>query len=135
MTEPSNLPDTQPTADDDEISLLDLLIVLAKYKKLILGLPFVVAVLAAGYSLMLPNIYTGTVKILPPQQNQSAAAALLGQLGGALGGLAGAAAGIKNPNDLYVGMLQSRTVAEKSQETERRLFSWKTMAAMLARGA
>ncbi|MBE0627418.1 MAG: lipopolysaccharide biosynthesis protein [Burkholderiales bacterium] len=113
MTEPSNLPDSQPTAaDDDEISLLDLLIVLAKYKKLILGLPFVVAVLAAGYSLTLANIYTGVTKIMPPQQNQSAAAALLGQLGGALGGLTGAATGIKNPNDLYVGMLQSRTVAD-----------------------
>jgi tyrosine-protein kinase Etk/Wzc len=63
----------------------------------------------------MPNIYTGTTKILPPQQNQSAAVAMLGQLSGqlgGLGGLAGGALGIKNPNDLYVGMLKSRTVAD-----------------------
>jgi len=53
---------------------------------------------------------------LPPQQSASAASALLNQLGGALGGLLGAAGGasvgIRNPNDLYVGMLKSRTVAD-----------------------
>jgi uncharacterized protein involved in exopolysaccharide biosynthesis len=111
MTEPSNPPDSQSPEENDEISLLDLLIVLAKHKKLILGLPFVVAVLAAGISLLMPNIYTGTTRILPPQQNQSCAAAMLAQLGG-LGALAGGVAGIKSPNDLYVGMLKSRTVAD-----------------------
>jgi len=97
--------------EDDEISLLDLLIVLVKHKKLIFGLPFVAAILTAGYSLLLPNIYTGTTKILPPQQSQSTAGALLGQLG-ALAGAAGGALGIRNPNDLYVAMLKSRTVAD-----------------------
>jgi uncharacterized protein involved in exopolysaccharide biosynthesis len=100
---------------DDEISLLDLLIVIAKHKRMVLGVPFVVAILAAGYSLYLPNIYTGTTRVLPPQQSGSAASALLSQLGGALGGLAGAAGGalgVKSPNDLYIGMLKSRTVAD-----------------------
>lgn len=109
MTEPANSPDSQST-DDEEIGILDLLIVLAKHKKLVLALPFVVAVLAAGISLLLPNIYTGTTRILPPQ-GQSSSSALLAQLGG-LAGLAGGVPGIKNPNDLYVGMLKSRTVAD-----------------------
>ena len=115
MTEPSNLPDKQPSGDDDEIGLLDLLIVLAKHKKLVLGLPFVVAVLAAGISLLLPFSYTGTTKILPPLQNQSGAAAMLAQLGGglsSLAGLAGGIAGIRSPNEVYIGMLKSRTVAD-----------------------
>jgi len=113
MTEPTtNLPDAQTgSSDDDEISLLDLLIVLAKHKKLVVGLPFMVAVLAAGFSLLMPNIFTGVTKILLPQQSESTAAAILGQFGG-LAGVAGGAAGIKNPNDLYVGMLKSRTVAD-----------------------
>ncbi len=116
MTETSKLPDIQPAgSDDDEISLLDLAIVLAKHKILILGLPFVVAVLAAGYSLTLPNMYTGTTKLFPPQQGQSAAASMLSQLGG-LAGLAGGVAGIKNPTDLYIGMLKSRTVADNMIE-------------------
>jgi len=100
---------------DDEVSLLDLLIVLAKHKRLVLGLPLVVAIAAAIVSLLLPNIYTGTTRILPPQQSASAATALLNQLGGAAGVLAGAtggALGIRNSNDLYVGMLKSRTVAD-----------------------
>ena len=101
-----------PSRDvDDEISLLDILIVLAKHKKLILGLPLVAAILAAGISLLLPNWYTATTKILPPQQGQSSAAAMLGQLG-ALAGVGGQALGIKNPNDTFVAMLKSRTVAD-----------------------
>ncbi len=102
---------TNHVENDDEINLIDLAIVLAKHKKLVLGLPFVVAILAVIYSLTLPNIFTATTKILPPQQSQSTAAAMLGQLG-ALSGVAGGALGIKNPNDLYVGMLKSRTVVD-----------------------
>ena len=101
----------QSSQADDEISLLDILIVLAKHKKLILGLPFLAAILAAGISLLMPNWYTATTKILPPQQSQSSAAAMLGQLG-ALAGGAGQALGIKNPNDTFVAMLKSRTVAD-----------------------
>jgi len=117
MSEPATH-DPQPTTrevEEDEISLLDLAIVLAKHKKLILGLPLVAAIIAVIVTLLMPNIYTGTTKILPPQQNQSAAVAMVGQLSGQLGGLgalAGGALGIKNPNDLYVGMLKSRTVAD-----------------------
>jgi uncharacterized protein involved in exopolysaccharide biosynthesis len=113
--EVENPKDTSSTADDDEISLLDLLIVLAKHKRIVLGLPLVAGIAAAIISLFMPNIYTGTTRILPPQQSGSAASALLSQLGGALGGLgglAGGALGVRNPNDLYVGMLKSRTVAD-----------------------
>jgi len=109
-------PETPPQAasqdtEDSEINLLDLLIVLAKHKKLILGLPLLAGVLVAGITLLMPNIYTATTKILPPQQQQSSAAALLGQLGG-LAGAAGSSLGLKNPNDLYVSMLGSRTIAD-----------------------
>lgn len=97
--------------DNEETSLLDLLIVLAKHKKLILGLPLGAAIVAVIVTLLMPNIYTATAKILPPQPGQSTAAAMLGQVG-ALAGLAGTNLGIKNPNDLYVGMLKSRTVAD-----------------------
>lgn len=95
-----------------EVGLIDLLIILAKRKKLIIGLPVAAAVLAAGISLVLPDVYKASARLLPPQQAQSSAAALLSQLGGLAGAAAGAA-GLKNPNDLYVGMLKSRTVAEK----------------------
>ena len=112
MTEPpnNNPRATSDKTDEDEISFLDLAIVLAKHKKLIFGLPFVVAILATGISLLMPNIYTGTTKILPPQ-GQSSSSALLAQLGG-LAGLVGGTPGIKSPSELYIGMLKSRTVAD-----------------------
>jgi len=100
-----------PQSSEDEINLVDLLIVLAKHKKMILSVTFIAALLAVGISLLLPNIYTGTAKILPPQQSQSSASALLGQLGG-LAGLAGGAMGIKNPADSYIAMFKSRTLNE-----------------------
>jgi len=99
-------------AEKTEFSLIDVLIILAKRKKSIVLIPLVVAITAAAISLALPNVYKATTKLLPPQQPQSGAAALLSQLGGAAGAVAGAA-GLKNPNDVYVAMLKSRTVADK----------------------
>ena len=99
----------QPEQFEDEISLLDLAITLAKHKKIILGAPLVAAILAAVFSLFQPNIYTADTQILPPQQ-QSSASAMLSQLG-ALSGMAGAA-GIKNPNETYIAMLKSRTLQD-----------------------
>lgn len=99
-----------PVPADEEISFLDLLIVIARHKLLILGLPFAVAVIAAGYALTLPDIFTANTRVLQPQVQQAGASAMLAQLGG-IAGLVGGAAGIKNPNDVYIAMLRSRTVA------------------------
>ena len=113
MTENQTLPPPlQAMPDDDEINLLDLLIVLAKHKAMILKVTLGAALLAVGVTLLMSNVYTGTARILPPQQAQSSASALLGQLGG-LAGLAGGAMGIKNPADIYLAMLKSRTIREK----------------------
>ncbi|MGH7604626.1 MAG: GumC family protein [Gemmatimonadaceae bacterium] len=107
-----------PTADgNDEISLLDLLIVLAKHKRLILGITFGAAVLSLVVALLIPKTYTGTATIMPPQEDQTAAAAMLGSLIGiggspSSGGIA-SALGLKSPNDLYVGILKSRTIADR----------------------
>jgi uncharacterized protein involved in exopolysaccharide biosynthesis len=104
--------------EDEEVSLLGLLIILAKRKRIVLGVPLVAGIASAVISLLLPSYYTGTTRMLPPQQSGSAASALLSQLGGVLGsigGLGGGAGGfgVRNPNDLYVGMLKSRTVADR----------------------
>lgn len=101
---------SQAPADGD-VGLLELFIVLAKRKWMIASLTFICAVVSLAYSLLLPKIYTADTKILPPQQTQSVAGAMLGQLG-SLAGLAGKDLGIHNPNDIYVAMLQSRTVSD-----------------------
>lgn len=62
-------------------------------------------------SLLMTPIFRSMTTIMPPQQQSSGVAAMLGQLGG-LAGAASGIAGIKNPNDLYVGILGSRTIAD-----------------------
>ncbi|OGV96164.1 MAG: hypothetical protein A3D97_04990 [Nitrospinae bacterium RIFCSPHIGHO2_12_FULL_39_42] len=97
---------------DDEINLLDYLIVLAKRKKLIIGVTLLTSIITAGISLNMPPIYMAETKILPPQQgSQSMASQIMSQLGG-FAGLAGGAVGIKTTNDLYIGLLKSRPVLD-----------------------
>ncbi len=100
--------------EETEISLLDLLIVLAERKRLIFLVTVGFAVIALVVSLILPKRYTATVVLLPPQQSSSMGAAIASQLGnlGGMAALAGGSLGIKNPNDMYVAMLKSRTVED-----------------------
>jgi uncharacterized protein involved in exopolysaccharide biosynthesis len=100
---------------DDEISLLDLLIVLAERRRLIFWVTAGFAIAAVILAFVLPVRYTATVTLLPPQQNSSLGAQLAAQLG-SLGGLAQMAGGgsslLKNPNDMFVAMFKSRSVED-----------------------
>ncbi len=102
----------QMEAQDDEISLLDLLQVLVDNARLLIFGPLLIGLSALGISFTITPTYTAVTSIMTPQQQQSGVAAGLSQLG-ALAGAAGAAAGIKNPTDLYVGLLKSRTIADQ----------------------
>jgi tyrosine-protein kinase Etk/Wzc len=97
--------------EDDEISLLDLLQVVAENLRLLVFAPLAAGLLALGISFAIAPTFTATTKFMPPQQQQSSAAAMLSSLG-ALGGLAGAASGLKNPADQYVAFMKSRTVQD-----------------------
>lgn len=99
------------SVDEDDIDLIYPLIVLAKYKKTIIFAPIVAAIAVYGASFLISNTYTATAQVMPAQA-QSAASSMLSQLG-SLGGLAGGALGVKSPNDIYIGMLESRTVQER----------------------
>jgi tyrosine-protein kinase Etk/Wzc len=102
-------------SSEEEISLLDLLIVVVRYRRLILKIAACTIVAGIILSLVLPFKYTAMTAILPPQQGSSAGSALMSQLGG-LGSVAslagGGALGLKNPNDLQVALLRSRTVED-----------------------
>ncbi len=100
---------------EEEISLLDLLIVLARRRRLILKCVLGTTLAGVIAAVLWPVRYTATTSILPPQQGSSAGSALMAQLG-SLGSIAslggGGALGLKNPNDLQVAMLKSRTVED-----------------------
>jgi tyrosine-protein kinase Etk/Wzc len=99
---------------EEEISLLDLLIVIVRYRWLILKTLGCTVGIGVILSLVLPIRYTATTAILPPQQGSSAGSSLMAQLGslGSVASLAGGSLGLKNPNDLQVAMLKSRTVED-----------------------
>jgi tyrosine-protein kinase Etk/Wzc len=95
-----------------QMHLLDVLIQVTKYRRSIFLTTFGAAVVAAIISLVWPHSYTSSARIMPPQQTQSLATLLMGQLGSAGGALNPAALGLKNPSDLYVSILKGRTIAD-----------------------
>jgi uncharacterized protein involved in exopolysaccharide biosynthesis len=105
----------QPAAAwDGDQALSDPYGVLAKHKSVFLSLPLVAALLAAVYSLLVTPIYTAQTRILPPQSGQSTIASMMaGQaVIGATGASGLAALGLKNPADLYVGILQGNSISD-----------------------
>ncbi len=109
-TDPNNIP---PECMEDEINLLDLLLVLLKRKWLIFWITLIAIVFSVCYSLYLPEKFTATARILPPQQQKSGISSFLSQAGGAFGGLAsGLLGGGQSSSDVYVGIMKSRSVAD-----------------------
>ncbi|HSY02847.1 MAG TPA: GNVR domain-containing protein [Acidobacteriaceae bacterium] len=108
----SALPGSRLAEGDDQPSMLDLLIVLVERKRTVLGFTALFAVVSILFSLLVPVRYTATAILMPPQQGSSVASALMSQLGslGSVAALAGGGLNLKNPNDMYVGMLHSETV-------------------------
>ncbi len=108
--------------------LLDLLLALAQRKWFILAMTLAGGLVMGITAFLLPPMYTATASIMPPQQQQSTASALLGQLG-PLAGAAGSSLGIKTPADLYIGILGSRTIADDLIQAFdlRRLYRVKTL--------
>lgn len=105
--------------DENEVSLLDHLIVYAESRRLILRVVAIGAAVGAVVAFLLPVRYEAKIVLLPPAQNTSLGTTLLGQLSsGSLGGLgslaslAGGSLGLKNPADMYVSLLTSRTVED-----------------------
>lgn len=97
------------------VSLIEVLTELAWRKWLILKAMAVAMLAGCLLCLALPVQYTATTRILTPRQTSPAASLLASQFAsvgsGSLAAIAGQGLGLKNPNDIYVGMLKSRPVA------------------------
>ncbi len=114
---------SESAPSDSEISVLDLLTILLERKHFIVRFVFGAAILATIIAFVLPVRYEGKVVLLPPAQNSSIGTGLLSQLGGvgglgslgslgSMASLAGGSLGLKNPADMYVALLTSRTVED-----------------------
>ncbi len=98
-----------------EISIIDLLRLLIERRRTVAIGTAAFTICAVMTAFLLPNLYTATTIILPPQQDHSMEAALLSQASsglGMLGSLAQQTLGLKNPNDMQVALIDSRTVED-----------------------
>ena len=111
----SSASSSQVPSHDYEVSSIDIITQIIWCKSLIAKVTGIAVLVGLVFSLLLPVTYTASTKIMPPQQTQSTAS-LMGQLtgvsGGSLAAIAGGGFGLKNPNDIYVGLLTSRPIAD-----------------------
>jgi tyrosine-protein kinase Etk/Wzc len=101
---------------EPEVSLLDLVVPLVREKWFIARFVFGAVALAIVVSFVLPVRYEANVTLLPPTQHSSSlGSALMGQMEtmGSIAELAtGGSLNLKNPADMYVALLTSRTVED-----------------------
>jgi tyrosine-protein kinase Etk/Wzc len=99
-------------ANQNGMDGMELLLILSRNKGTIVKVTIAATILVAIVMFIVPNTYTATSTILPPEQKQSTLGAMLGQLG-SIAGLTDADLGLKNPGDLFIGMLHSRTIQDR----------------------
>ncbi len=108
----------------DKIHFLDYLIVVAEHSRKLIFLSFAAMVLTYLILLILPNKYTATARILPPQQKMTLSAQFLNSVGGVGtpgapisgplgGGMAASLLGLKSASDLYAGMMTGNTISDR----------------------
>jgi tyrosine-protein kinase Etk/Wzc len=104
-----------------QISPMEHLIVLAKHSRLIIFASVAAALFTYLVLLVLPNKYTATARLMPPQQNMTLSAQMLNFLGagtpgaptGSPMGMAAGLLGLKSPADLYVAMMTGNTIFDR----------------------
>ena len=111
--------ETQPPRSfhPEEISAHQLVHALVHRKRLIFTSAVSAAAICTALALLIPPEYSAESVILTPEQSQSSLSAMAQLAGAGSGaGLAGlgllAGLGFRNPTDLYVGILESRTIAD-----------------------
>src|SRR5258708_35564688 len=99
---------------ETEASVLDILVLLLERKRFIVRFVLGAAALATAVAFLLPIRYEAKIVLLPPPQNSSIGAAMLGQIGnlgplGSLAARAGGALNLKNRTDRSGPLLPTRT--------------------------
>ena len=96
---------------NDEIDLFRYLLIVAHYKKRVFLVTVLTFFLMCGITLLMPNIYTSTARILPSQENQGGLGSMLSGGGAGLASLVGLSSQVSS-SAAYVAMLKSRTISE-----------------------
>jgi uncharacterized protein involved in exopolysaccharide biosynthesis len=106
---------SEAPSDGYEVSLIDVLTQLAYRKWLIAKVTGIAVLAGVVFALIQPVRYKATTRFMPPQQTQSAAS-MMNQLtsfgAGSFAAMAGGGLGLKNPDEIYIGLLTSRPIED-----------------------
>jgi capsule polysaccharide export protein KpsE/RkpR len=97
------------------VKVLVFLTQMALHKRVVGAMVVASALVGTAYSLLTPVQYTATARLMTPQQSPSSLAIWnqFGNSGAAsLTAAAGGALNFRNPNDVYIGLLSARPVAD-----------------------
>jgi uncharacterized protein involved in exopolysaccharide biosynthesis len=114
---------------EPHVDILDILVVLKRERRKVFLVAAVTVILGILIAFLLRDTYKATAIILPPAQAQSVQSAFMGQLG-SLSALGGAGGLLKNHGDMYVGILQSRSIADGVIRRENLAAVYKTKTAV-----
>jgi capsule polysaccharide export protein KpsE/RkpR len=118
LSEPVELPSSPPVAPTlvaEEV--LGKLRLLWRERQFIYRVTAIGLVLATVVAFLIPKQYESTTRLMPPDNQSSTTMAMLAALtskaGAGLGSYAGGLMGLKSSGELFVGILQSRTVQDQ----------------------
>src|SRR5579863_6007967 len=100
-----------------DTTFIDFLTLLARRKLLIAAVSGAAVIAGLVYSCwILSPLFTATTRIMTPQQTQPSAMMLMNQLtsigAGSLASAGSSGLGLRSPNDLYIGLLNSQPIAD-----------------------
>lgn len=121
--EQTKLDDEAVSAGEERVDLFDILLILSESRRSIAILVVIFMALGGTYSLLANPVFSAGAIILPPQQGTSFSSKMMEELS-PLMALAGGS--VKNPADLYIGILESRTIADHLIERFRLQELYKT---------
>lgn len=110
---PARRAETQPVSAERVLAAVR---VIWAQRQLVYRATMLGAVLATAAAFLMAKRFESTIRLMPPDSPSSSTAMLAvlsGKAGPGLGGVAGDLLGMKSSGDLFVGILQSRTVEDR----------------------
>jgi uncharacterized protein involved in exopolysaccharide biosynthesis len=112
--EENNQSAAKDTADLIEIPLADILMAIWKRRRWLAMVTGIGMLLAIGYALTIPNEYTSTVQLMPPDQQALTTTSMLSALTGSvsIGSNMGGLLSSRTPGGTFIGILDSQTAQD-----------------------
>ena len=109
---PVNANGSSTRQDGEDINIADYLRVISRYRRMIFWICTITVITTAVISMLLPKMYAATVSVVPPIDILQKESSMAGGLGAVKSSVLRRAMDATSISDMYVGILQSRSVAD-----------------------